>query len=68
MDAPGLGRVLVVLIGLGLWSGALNWFGKLPGDIRHEGESTRIYLPITSMLVISVALTLLVNLLPRFWR
>ena len=43
----------------------LNWFGKLPGDIRVESGRTRVFIPITSMIVISVVLTLLVNLFRR---
>jgi hypothetical protein len=61
----GIG-IVVVLIGLGVWSGALSWFGRLPGDIRIERESTRIYIPIASMLVISVVLSLLMYLINRF--
>jgi H+/Cl- antiporter ClcA len=43
----------------------LSWFGKLPGDIRIETERTRLYIPITSMVVVSVILTLLINLFKR---
>ena len=43
----------------------LNWFGKLPGDIRIETERTRIFIPVTSMVIISIVLTLLLNLLKR---
>lgn len=42
--------------------GLLNWFGRLPGDIRIETERGRVFVPITSMIVVSVLLTLLVNL------
>ncbi|MCX7102757.1 MAG: DUF2905 domain-containing protein [Methylobacter sp.] len=62
----GLGVVLV-LIGLIVsyapW--LFNWFGKLPGDIRIEDEQRFIFMPITSMLVISIVLTLIVNLFFR---
>lgn len=43
----------------------LNWFGKLPGDIRIESERSVVFIPITSMLLLSLALTLLLNLLRR---
>lgn len=43
----------------------VGWFGKLPGDIRIESEKGRIFIPVTSMLIISVILTLLVNLFRR---
>ena len=43
----------------------VNWFGKLPGDIRIENEKTKIYIPIVSMIVMSLFLTLLLNLFRR---
>ena len=58
--------LVVVLIGLAVWSGALGWFGRLPGDIRIERESTRIYIPLVSMLLISLVLSLLMYFFNRF--
>ena len=58
--------LLIVLIGLAVWSGALGWLGKLPGDIRIERESMRIYIPLSSMLVVSLVLSLLMYLVNRF--
>lgn len=43
----------------------LGWFGKLPGDIRIRTESISIFIPITSMILVSLVLTLLMNLLNR---
>ncbi len=43
----------------------LNWFGRLPGDIRMESERSRLFIPITSMVILSVLLTVLVNLFRR---
>jgi len=57
--------VALILLGLAVWSGALGWFGRLPGDIRIERDSMRIYVPLASMLVISIALSLLMYLLNR---
>ena len=59
----------LVLVALGLilqfapW--LLNWFGRLPGDIRISSENTRVFFPITSMILVSVVLTLLINLFQR---
>lgn len=61
----GIGLVLV-LVGLLAWSGALTWFGRLPGDVRVERPSVRVYVPIVSMLVISVVLSLVSWLVRRF--
>ena len=43
----------------------LNWFGRLPGDIRIESGGGRIFIPITSLVIISVILTVLINLFKR---
>ncbi len=57
----------VVLVGVLIWSGALSWFGRLPGDVRVEREHVRFYFPITSMILLSVVLSLLLSLLRRFF-
>jgi hypothetical protein len=58
----------VVLLGALVWLGGLSWFGKLPGDIRMEGQSGTVFIPITSMILISVVLSVGLNLLLRFLR
>ena len=74
MDSKGIGVVvfafglLVVLIGLLIYVGALSWFGRLPGDIRIERENVSIYVPITSMLLLSAALSILFYLIARIFK
>jgi len=62
----GLGLLLVV-VGLVVryapW--LVNWFGRLPGDIRIETERARVYIPITSMIIVSLIITLALNLFRR---
>ncbi len=58
--------VALVILGLLAWVGALSWFGRLPGDIRIERDTARIYVPLMSMLVVSVVLSLLLRLFRRF--
>jgi hypothetical protein len=60
-----IGGVCLIVIGLLIYSGGLNWFGRLPGDIRYESEHTRVYFPIVSMLIISLALNLILYLIRR---
>lgn len=62
----GLG-VAAIVVGLLVWAGWLSWFGRLPGDIRIERENVRVYFPIVSMILISIVLSLLLNLLRRFF-
>lgn len=70
-DARELAPVIVVvglaLVGLGAlaWLGGLSWFGRLPGDIRIDRDGLRVFVPVTSMLLVSVALSLLAALLRR---
>lgn len=59
--------IALVVIGLLVQTGALGWFGRLPGDIRIERPGTRFYFPITSMVIVSVVLSLLLNLLRRLF-
>jgi hypothetical protein len=61
----GSGALLIVL-GLIIYSGGLNWFGHLPGDIRYESERSGVYIPIVSMLIVSLALSLIFYLIRRF--
>jgi hypothetical protein len=57
-----LGGIIVVVGVLVRFSpGVFGWFGNLPGDIHIEGENTSVFIPITSMIVVSVGLTFLVN-------
>jgi hypothetical protein len=58
----------IVVIGVLVAVGALSWFGRLPGDIRIEGDSVKVFFPITSMVIISIVLTLVFNILRRLLR
>ncbi|UPQ81817.1 DUF2905 domain-containing protein [Pseudomonas knackmussii] len=59
--------LLLLLLGVVLHyaPGLLSWFGKLPGDIRIESERSRTFIPVTSMIILSVVLTVLLNIFFR---
>lgn len=68
---------LLMLIGAGMLvlgalvrfvPGLFSWFGNLPGDIRIEGENSSVFIPITSMIVVSVIATIVVNLVGSMLR
>jgi hypothetical protein len=59
-----IGIVLVVVGGLAVLGVRLP-FGRLPGDIAIEGERGGFYFPIVTMIVISVVLSILLNLFLR---
>ena len=60
----GLG---LVVVGLLAWAGGLSWFGRLPGDIRIERDNFRVYVPIVSMLIVSIVLTAVLWVARRFF-
>lgn len=62
----GLGLVLLVMGAL-IYFGWLSFVGRLPGDIRFESENVKIYIPLASMLVISLLLTILLNVFRRLF-
>ena len=62
-----VGGACLIVVGFLVYSGGLNWFGKLPGDIHYEGERSQVYIPIVSMLLVSIALSLIFYLLRRFF-
>ena len=53
-----------VVVGAGallFWAGLFDWFGTLPGDIRAEREGTRVNIPFTSLVVVTVILSAVVQ-------
>ena len=63
---PLLGLALLVIGSILTWApGLLNWFGRLPGDIRIEREHASFYFPVVSMILVSIVLSLLFHLLVR---
>jgi hypothetical protein len=76
VDFSSLGR-WIFFVGLGLAAlGGLMWLagriglplGRLPGDIRIEREGFSFYFPLATGIVISLVLTLLLNIVGRFLR
>ncbi len=65
----GIGATLVI-IGLLVWFAGdkLNWFGRLPGDIRIERPGFSCFFPITTMIIVSIVLSILLSLLSRFFK
>jgi uncharacterized membrane protein len=58
---------IIVIVGalIYFFHDKLDWVGRLPGDIRIERENLRIYIPITTMVVFSVLLSLVIYLLKK---
>jgi Protein of unknown function (DUF2905) len=66
------GKVLVIagialaIAGALLWSGfGKGWLGRLPGDIHIERGGLGFYFPIVTCILISIILTILLNIFRR---
>jgi hypothetical protein len=64
-----IGGIILILIGGGVYLAAKFGIplGRLPGDIRIEGENGSFYFPITSSILVSIILSIVINLISRFW-
>ena len=62
-----VGGIGAVFVGLLSYSGWLSWLGRLPGDIHYDSDHIQVYVPIASMLIVSIVLSLLFYLLRRFF-
>jgi hypothetical protein len=75
MDISGIGRLLIIsgvlLLILGLvlvLGGKIPFWGRLPGDIVIRKDGFTFFAPIITMLIISVVLTILLNIIFRIFR
>ena len=65
-----LGGIILFLIGGGIFLAAKFGIplGRLPGDIRIEGENGSFYFPVTTSILVSVVLTIVLNFISRFLK
>lgn len=64
-----IGAVIVVAgIIIWLFGDKLRFLGRLPGDIRIERDHFKLYIPITTMILASLLLTLIMWLIQRFGK
>lgn len=64
-----IGGVIIVLVGLVIYffHDYFKWVGRLPGDINIRRENFRLYFPITTMIIVSIVITLLINIFRRMF-
>lgn len=72
-DFSSIGRMIVtmgvilIIVGIAISFGAKLGLGRLPGDIAIKKGNFAFYFPIVTMLIISVVLTILLNLIRRLF-
>ncbi|MFN8522604.1 MAG: DUF2905 domain-containing protein [Chloroflexota bacterium] len=75
MDGIGsMGKILLVtglgIAGLGLLLmlvGRVPFLGNLPGDLSFERDNVKVYVPVATMVLVSIVLTVLVNVIYRLF-
>jgi hypothetical protein len=62
-----LGGIALFLLGGGIYLATIFGIplGRLPGDIRIEGQNGGFYFPVTSSILVSVVVTIVVNVIVR---
>jgi hypothetical protein len=65
-----IGGVILILTGGGFYlTTRLGWpLGRLPGDIRIEGKNGSLYFPVATSILISLILTVLLNIIIRLFH
>lgn len=75
MHAQNMAKVLIIIGILLLIAGLLyyffgdklHWIGRLPGDIRYEKGNTKVFFPISTMILLSLLLNLLIYLFKKLF-
>ena len=68
-----MGKILIVVglfvvlagIVLDFVPQTFSWFGKLPGDIRYEKGNSKVFFPITTMILLCLGISMLLKLFGR---
>lgn len=58
--------VLIAGIVIFFWGDKLQFLGRLPGDIRIERENFKFFFPISTMILLSLAISLVIWILRQF--
>ena len=61
------GLALILLGGI-VWTLARTGLGRLPGDLSFSNGNVSVYVPVVSMLIASLLLTIVLNLALRLFR
>lgn len=61
--------IIIVIIGIVIYffHDYFKWIGRLPGDVRIEKGNTRIYFPWVTMIILSLVITLVVNIIRKLF-
>ncbi|MDI6402235.1 DUF2905 domain-containing protein [Balneolaceae bacterium ANBcel3] len=60
--------ILFIMTGivLKMFPGLAQFLGRLPGDLTWESGNKTVHFPVTTMIIISLLLTILLNYIRKF--
>jgi hypothetical protein len=72
---PSIGKYLIiigiilVIAGVIFWffGDRLDWLGNLPGDIKIKRENYSFYFPVTTMILVSLAVSFILWIIRKFF-
>ena len=45
-----------------------EWLGNMPLDFKYENKATKIYAPFGTMILISILLSIMINLISKWFK
>ena len=61
-----LGGIIVAVGPVLVLIGRIPFLGRLPGDIRIQTDGFTCFFPVTTMVILSLIVTILINIILRF--
>ena len=62
--------ILILIVGLIITfsNHKFEWFGNMPFDFKYENKTTKIYAPFGTMILISIFLSIIINLISKWFK
>ena len=62
--------IIFILLGItfSFFKTYVGWFGNLFGDISYKTKNIHFYMPISSMIIISIFLTIILNIILKIFN
>ncbi len=64
-----IGGIIFLIAGIIIYffHDQFKWLGNLPGDINVKSDNFRFYFPVVTMIILSIAVTLIINIIKRIF-
>ena len=66
-DKEGI-SLFIIGIFISFFSDKFSWFGNLVGDINYKSNKVKIFIPISSMLILSILISIIINIINKLFK